>query len=323
MESKKPLISIICAIRNDARFIRETLESVVKQTYSNWELIVMDAVSTDGTLDIVKEFAAKYPNIIWRSEPDKGQWDALDKALALSKGEYLFQLCGQDGYLNENWFAECVAAFENQPEVSLVWGIPFNMSEDGKLLGPHYSFAGYLPENTTYGSKTKLLDTIAAKIDWSRPGSIKRLFELLGKMTWSRFLLVIRNSKKRGIPQKADWFSHWLKTSQAFPEGNMCVRKDVYVRNTVRFPEETMTNAALFDFCYNFNANGYLAYGLPVVASFGRTHIGGQPLWELDQELFRKYKQQVKELRERVEKQKIVKFVNPEGEVIFSHKLER
>src|SRR3989344_3476912 len=154
MEPKEPLISIICAVRNDGRFIRETLESVVAQTYPNLELVIMDGASTDETVEIIKEYAAKYKNIIWRSEPDKGQWQALDKALALAKGECLSLLCGQDGYLNKDWFKSCAQLLGQRPEVSLVWGIPFNMSEDGKILGPHYAYAGFLKDEK-YNSRTK------------------------------------------------------------------------------------------------------------------------------------------------------------------------
>ncbi|OGY99090.1 MAG: hypothetical protein A3B13_01455 [Candidatus Liptonbacteria bacterium RIFCSPLOWO2_01_FULL_45_15] len=320
MELTKPLISILCAVRNDERFIRETLETVVSQTFSDWELIVMDGASTDGTVEILKEYAAKYPNIIWRSEPDQGQWDALDKALALTKGKYLSILCGNDGYLNKDWFKSCVQIFEQHPEVSLVWGIPFNMSEDSKLMGPHYAYAGFLKDEH-YGSRTKPISTLVAKIDWKRPSSGRRLWGVLGKLTWPRIAMVFKSFRKQEIPQKEDWFFYWLQTGRAFPEGNMCVRKEVYTRNTVRFPEEKMTNGALFDFCFNFNANGYLAYGLPIAASFGRTHVGGQPLREHDHMLFMKYKRQVTEFREKVKKQNVFKFIDPESNVVSERAL--
>lgn len=321
MESAKPVISIICAIRNDERFIRETLETVVSQTFSDWELIIMDGASTDGTVEILKEYAAKYPNIIWRSEPDKGQWDALDNALALTRGKYLFQLCGQDGYLDKDWFKRCAQILNEHQEISLVWGVQFNMSEDSKLLGPHYTLARFLKDKQ-YGLQTKPVDTILAKIDWRRPGAGKRLRRLFGKLTWSRLAALLRGFRKEDIPQKENWFLYWLKTSLAFPEGNMCVRKEVYTRNTVRFPKETMANSALFDFCFNFNANGYLAYGLPIAASFGRIHIvEGQSMREHDKMLFMKYKRQVAEFREKMRKQKVFKFIGPEGNVVSERAL--
>ena len=315
MNPEKHLISIICAIRNDARFIRETLESVVAQTYPNWELIIMDGASTDATPQIAKEYADKYRNIILRSEPDEGQWHALDKALALAKGEFIMTVCGQDGYLNKNWLAECAQAFERNPEVSLVWGVPFDMSEDGKLLGPHYAYASFL-NDPQYAARPKPLRTIMAKIDWQRSSAWERLKRLLGKITWSRIKMVLKSFRPHKMPQKEHWFFYWLKTGRAFPEGNMCVRRNVYERLTRRFPEETMTNAAMLDFCFKFNAGGYLSYGLPLAASFGRLHAGGQALRDYDDMLTAKYNRQISEFRTKISGQKTLKFIDAAGNVV-------
>ena len=320
MASKDPLVSIICAVRNDVRFIRETLESVVSQTYPNLELIIMDGVSTDNTLEIIKEYAAKYKNIIFRSQPDKGQWDALEKALALAKGEYISMLCGQDGYLDKDWFKKCIEVFGGHPEVSLVWGIPLNMSEEGKLLGPGYAFAEFLKDKH-YGTQTKTVSTFAAKIDWRRPGAWDRFKRFARKLTPSRAKIVFRSLRKREIPQKEDWFFYWLRTGRAFPEGNMCVRREAYMRNTPRFPQETMTPRAIFDFCFDFNVNGYLAYGLPVAASFGRLHAGSQRILEDDDMFAKDYNVKTADFREKMKAQKTVRFVNPAGEVVSERAL--
>lgn len=301
-----PLISILCAVRNDERFIRATLNTVVSQTYPNIELIVMDGASTDRTAAIARQYAERYtnPRITVVSETDKGQWHALEKALARSKGEYVALLCGQDGYLDAEWFSKCIDVFNQNEDVSLVWGIPFNMSEDGKLVGPHYAYAGFL-QDVRFGAQTKPARTLAAKIDWRRRGAFMRLIRLMGKFTWPRIKMVMESFKKRAIPQKEEWVPYWLATGRAFPEGNMLVRRAAYERNTVRYPEETMTNSALLDFCYNFNASGYLAYGLPVAASFGRHHAVGQALRDYDVALTKKYYEKIATLRVRRGKKSI------------------
>jgi glycosyltransferase involved in cell wall biosynthesis len=311
----KPLISILCAIRNDERFIRETLDTVVSQTYPDWELIIMDAASTDRTPQILKEYSEKHANIIFRSEPDNGQWHALDKALALARGEFIYLLCGQDGFLDKEWFARCMRAFEENPEVSLVWGVPFNMSEDGELLGPHYAYARYLKDDR-YGLQTKAFSTLAAKIDWRRPNMTVRIRNLMRKFTLGRIRTFIRNRRKVDMPQKEDWFYSWLEHTLPFPEANMCIRKEVYERNTVRFPEEKLGNKAIMDFSFNFNSRGYLSYGLPVGASFGRTHAGGQPLLAFDDMVISNYQRNVRELKERVEREKSFTFIDPAGDPV-------
>lgn len=315
MQSRNPLISIICAVRNDGRFIRETLESVVAQSYLAIELIIIDGASTDNTLEIVKEYAQKYPYIVWRSEPDQGQWDALEKGLALSKGKYVSLLCGQDGYLHKDWFKECIQAFNNNPDISLVWGVPFNMSEEGVLVGPHYAYAGFLQDDQ-FGLQTKPLQTLMAKINWRHPARMKRAIRFGKKITWNRIKMMLGSFKKRQIPQREHWFTYWLKTGRAFPEGNMCVLKEVFIKNTTRFPDEKMTNSALFDFCFNFNANGYMAYGLSLAASFGRSHAHGQPLLEYDNELTVRYYQKIENLKEKIVKNPIMTFIDGESKKI-------
>lgn len=322
METEYPLISILCAVRNDSRFIRATLDTVVAQTYPNLELIVMDGASTDGTAAIVREYAARHanPRITLVSESDTGQWHALDKALARARGEYIALLCGQDGYLDKDWFKECLAAFTQNPEVSLVWGIPFDMSEDGKLLGPHYAYAAFL-EDARYGMHIKPVRTLAAKINWRKGGLFRRLCELARKLTVARLTMVLGSFRKRGIPQKEDWLPYWLLTGRAFPEGNMCVRREVYERLTKRFPEETMANAALLDFCYHFNSLGYLSYGLPRAASFGRNHAAGQALRGHDAVLTKRYHERIRNFGARVRRRKVFQFIDAREVTVSSRSL--
>jgi glycosyltransferase involved in cell wall biosynthesis len=91
-----PLVSIITTSLNSDKFLEQTINSIISQSYKNLELIVIDGGSTDGTLDIIK----KYENRIafWVSERDKGISDAFNKGLLASKGDYInFQ--GSSDYL--------------------------------------------------------------------------------------------------------------------------------------------------------------------------------------------------------------------------------
>ncbi|MBU4289006.1 MAG: glycosyltransferase [Proteobacteria bacterium] len=125
----KPKISIISPSKNTGRFAKETLESILSQIYKNWEHIVVDGMSTDETLDVIRQ----YPYIRWISEEDSGPDEAFRKGLAMAKGEYVMLCCISDGYLDKNWFKKCVEILDHQPEISLVWGFPQYMSEDGVL----------------------------------------------------------------------------------------------------------------------------------------------------------------------------------------------
>ena len=82
-------ISIITPVMNNVNFIKQCLNSVIEQNCPNLEHLIIDGASTDGTLDIVKEYAGKYEHITWVSEKDNGQSDAMNKGIRLAKGEII------------------------------------------------------------------------------------------------------------------------------------------------------------------------------------------------------------------------------------------
>lgn len=83
----KPLISIITVVYNGEKYLEETIQSVINQTYDNVEYIIIDGGSTDGTLDIIK----KYKNQIdyWVSEKDSGIYDAMNKGIQSALGKWI------------------------------------------------------------------------------------------------------------------------------------------------------------------------------------------------------------------------------------------
>ena len=87
-------ISIVTVCYNSAATIRDTLESVLSQTYNNIEYIVVDGASKDSTLDIVNEYAGRISTIV--SEPDKGIYDAMNKGVNLATGDFVGILNSDD-----------------------------------------------------------------------------------------------------------------------------------------------------------------------------------------------------------------------------------
>lgn len=83
----KPLVSIITSTYNAAAYLPKAIESIQALNYKNYEWIIVDAGSTDGTLELIKQ----HQDIIyyWISEPDKGIYDAWNKALSIAKGEWI------------------------------------------------------------------------------------------------------------------------------------------------------------------------------------------------------------------------------------------
>jgi len=127
--SETPKISIITPSKNTGKFAKKTIESVLAQTCRDWEHIVVDGVSTDETLDVLR----RYSHLRWISEKDSCPDEAFRKGMAMAKGEYITLCCISDGYLDKNWLKKCVEVLDNRSEISLVWGIDQNMLENGTL----------------------------------------------------------------------------------------------------------------------------------------------------------------------------------------------
>jgi glycosyltransferase involved in cell wall biosynthesis len=94
-----PKISIITVVYNGANSIGKTIQSVLDQTYQNVELIIIDGGSTDGTIDILTKFNSD--KIIWTSEPDQGIYDAMNKGIQKSSGDWIYFLGGDDQFYSD------------------------------------------------------------------------------------------------------------------------------------------------------------------------------------------------------------------------------
>jgi glycosyltransferase involved in cell wall biosynthesis len=87
-------ISIVTPSLNQGKFIEENIQSILNQDYPNFEHIIIDGGSSDGTVDVLK----KYPHVKWISEPDRGQAHALNKGLRMAQGEVIGWLNADDCY---------------------------------------------------------------------------------------------------------------------------------------------------------------------------------------------------------------------------------
>ena len=129
-------VSVVIPSFNLGRFVEQTLDSVVNQDYRDLEIIVVDGVSTDDTLSILK----RYPRVRLHSEPDSGGLEAVQKGVRMSTGDLIMFMMISDGYLDPTWISKCVDHLETHPGTSLCWGLPQYMSEDGVLGEVSYRY---------------------------------------------------------------------------------------------------------------------------------------------------------------------------------------
>ena len=95
----KPLVSIITVCLNSEKYLEQTIQSVLGQTYDNIEYIIIDGGSTDKTLDVVRKYEEHIE--CWVSEPDKGIYDAMNKGISFARGEWVGIINSDDFYAKD------------------------------------------------------------------------------------------------------------------------------------------------------------------------------------------------------------------------------
>lgn len=128
----KPLVSIITPSYNQAKYLEETIQSVLAQDYPRIEYIIVDGGSSDGSVEIIKRYADRLA--WWVSEPDQGQTDALNKGFARATGEIFAWLNSDDTYL-PGAVNEAVDFLTSHPDVAMVYGDANYIDEGGTLIG--------------------------------------------------------------------------------------------------------------------------------------------------------------------------------------------
>ena len=114
-----PLISIITVVYNNVSHIQKTLNSIYSQKYKNYEIVVIDGNSNDGTLQIIKKNKSKIN--FWISEPDKGIYDAFNKGMKYSSGDYL-GFVNSDDILMPNALKILSRYIKRYPDVDFFFG---------------------------------------------------------------------------------------------------------------------------------------------------------------------------------------------------------
>ncbi|HLO33101.1 MAG TPA: glycosyltransferase family 2 protein [Anaerolineales bacterium] len=126
------LTSIVTPSYHQARYLEETIRSVLSQDYPRIEYLIVDGGSTDGTIDIIEKYADQLA--WWVSEKDAGQTDAINKGFARAKGDILAWINSDDTY-EPGAVANAVKYLQEHPEIGMVYGDCNYINEHGDVIG--------------------------------------------------------------------------------------------------------------------------------------------------------------------------------------------
>lgn len=145
-------ISIITIAYNSASTFRDSIESVLNQTYSDIEYIVVDGLSKDNTVDIIKEYEPKFNGRLrWISEKDKGIYDAMNKGLKMASGEVVGIINSDDFYHRNDVITEIVKAFEDDTIQATIADVRFVNPKDLNKTVRYYSSKNFSPNRFRFG----------------------------------------------------------------------------------------------------------------------------------------------------------------------------
>ena len=129
-----PKISIVMPSYNTVDYIERSIRSVVEQDYKNIELFIKDGGSTDGTVEIIKHYADKYPKLIrWVSDNDKGQTNAINIGMRRVNGDILTYLNSDDIY-KKGALKEVAEFFLKNPKIMWAYGKADIIDWDDKII---------------------------------------------------------------------------------------------------------------------------------------------------------------------------------------------
>lgn len=148
------IIDIFICTYNSEDTIYTTLNSILKQNYKNYRIIIIDNLSTDKTLDVVKSF--KFPSLTIISEKDQGTYDAINKSFNLVTGDIAYFLHSDDQIYDNYTFNNVVSLFESN-EIDILYGDIIYISKKNKILRKWVSgnfektnlYRGWMPPHTS------------------------------------------------------------------------------------------------------------------------------------------------------------------------------
>lgn len=161
-------ISIVTVSYNSSKTIKDTIASVLSQTYHDIEYVVVDGKSKDGTVNIIREYAPQFKGRMhWVSEPDKGLYDAMNKGIRMASGDVVGIINSDDFYHDKDVIKKVANAFQDNRVQATYADVHFVRPENLSKTIRYYSSAkftlkkfrfGFMPAHPTFFTYKKYFD---------------------------------------------------------------------------------------------------------------------------------------------------------------------
>ncbi len=146
-------ISLVTVTFNSAKTLADTIESVLRQDYDDYEYLVIDGGSKDETVDIIKQYEPQFGGKMrWISEPDKGMYDGINKGIRIATGDVVGIINSDDFYHRQDIFQIVNDSFINHPDIQAIYGdVRFVHPDDLETTVRYYSSARFKPSRFRWG----------------------------------------------------------------------------------------------------------------------------------------------------------------------------
>lgn len=184
-------ISIIVATYNSAKTLSDTLDSILRQTYSHYEVVLCDGNSTDNTMDIAAQYKERFGDKLQAvSEPDRGIYDAMNKGIDRATGDIIGILNSDDFYTSENVLERIIETFRRIPLLEAVYGDVHYVKPDNlkrpiryyssRMFRPRYMRMGFMPAHPSFYCLRELYTAYGKyNLDYKVAADFDQLFRLL------------------------------------------------------------------------------------------------------------------------------------------------
>lgn len=195
-------ISIITATYNSKRTLRDTLESVLSQTFSDYEHIIIDGDSKDGSLDLIRTYAPKYGDRLKVvSEPDQGIYDAMNKGIQMATGDVIGILNSDDFYTSADALQVIADTFANNDIDATYGDIHFVNDDDLSKCVRYYSSAIFRRSFMRFGLMPAHPSFYCKKAVYEKYGSFDTSYKVAADFENLLRIIYVGNIKTKYIPK--------------------------------------------------------------------------------------------------------------------------